>query len=384
MPRVFRLVAAVLVVDTAFYAAIVPLLPHYVDDLGLSQTQAGILTASYAAGTLLGAIPAGMLVGRIGVRRGLLVGLASLGASSIAFGLAGETWLLIAARFVQGLGGACTWSAGFAWLIGEAPPSRRGELIGAAVAAAIIGVMLGPILGAAAVELGEEPVFSAVAVAAAALAGWALRVPAPEITGAGLGGLLRARRGPMVMIALWLVTLPAIFTGAIEVLIPLHLDELGAGAVAIGAAFLVAAAGEGVLSPIVGRVSDRRGRLAPIRVGLAASAAIGIVLPLVDVQWLLLGGTVAIVAALALFWAPGFALLSDATEEAGLDPGLGASLMNLTWAGGMVVGGAIGGAVADVAGDGTAYALLVAACVGTLAFTLARGRRRAADKAPAI
>jgi DHA1 family multidrug resistance protein-like MFS transporter len=135
MPRVFRLVAAVLVVDTAFYAAIVPLLPHYVDDLGLSQTEAGILTASYAAGTLLGAIPAGMLVGRIGVRRGLLVGLASLGASSIAFGLAGETWLLIAARFVQGLGGACTWSAGFAWLIGEAPPSRRGELIGAAVAA---------------------------------------------------------------------------------------------------------------------------------------------------------------------------------------------------------------------------------------------------------
>ena len=53
MPRVFRLVAAVLVVDTAFYAAIVPLLPHYVDDLGLTQTEAGILTASYAAGTLI-------------------------------------------------------------------------------------------------------------------------------------------------------------------------------------------------------------------------------------------------------------------------------------------------------------------------------------------
>ena len=49
MRRVFLLVAAVLLVDTAFYAAIVPLLPHYTDELGLSQTGAGVLTASYAA-----------------------------------------------------------------------------------------------------------------------------------------------------------------------------------------------------------------------------------------------------------------------------------------------------------------------------------------------
>jgi hypothetical protein len=36
MRRVFILVAAVVLVDTAFYAAIVPLLPHYTDELGLS------------------------------------------------------------------------------------------------------------------------------------------------------------------------------------------------------------------------------------------------------------------------------------------------------------------------------------------------------------
>jgi len=374
MPRVFPLVAAIILVDTAFFAAIVPLLPHYVDDLGLSQTEAGVLTASYAAGTLVGAIPAGMLVGRIGVRRGMLVGLTSLGASSVVFGLAQQSWLLESARFVQGLGGACTWSAGFAWLLGDSPPERRGELIGAAIAAAIGGVMLGPILGAAAVELGEAWVFSGVAVAAAVLAVWALRVPAPEITGAGISGLLRARRGSMFLAALWLVTLPATFSGAIEVLLPLRLDALGAGAIAIGGVFLIAAAFEGVLSPIVGRVSDRRGRMAPIRVGLAASAAIGVLLPLIGELTLMLAGTVAIVAALAMFWAPAMAMLSDASEEAGLDPGLAASLMNLTWAGGQVLGGIIGGGLGDVAGDGVAYGLLVAACVVTLAVALSRRR----------
>ena len=379
MPRVFPLVAAILIVDTAFFAAIVPLLPHYVDDLGLSQTEAGILTASYAAGTLLGAVPAGMLVGRVGVRRGMLVGLASLGASSVVFGLAQSAGLLIAARFVQGLGGSCTWSASFAWLIGDSPPERRGELIGAAIAAAIGGVMLGPVLGAAAVELGEEWVFSSVAIAAAALAFWALRVPAPRIVSAGLSGLLRARRGPRLLSTLWLVTLPALFTGAIDVLLPLRLDELGAGAVLIGATFLVAASTEGVLSPFIGRVSDRRGRLLPIKAGLAATAVVGALLPLIGELALMVAGAVAIVAALAMFWAPGFALLSEASEDAGLDPGLGASLMNLTWAGGMVLGGAVGGGFADVAGDGAAYALLVGACVITLGFVVSRREQLPAE-----
>ena len=315
-----------------------------------------------------------MLIGRIGARSGLLLGLASLGVSSVVFGFAQVSWLLETARFAQGLGGACTWAAAFAWLIGDSPPERRGELIGAAVAAAIGGVMLGPIVGAAAVELGEEWVFSGVGAAAAGLAVWALRVPAPEIVGAGFAGLLRARRRPMFLAALWLVTLPAAFTGAIEVLVPLRLDELGAGAIAIGAVFLVAAAFEAVLSPIVGRVSDRRGRMPPIRIGLASAAAVGILLPLIGGLALMLAATVAIVAALAMFWAPAMAMLSDASEVVGLDTGLAASLMNLTWAGGQVIGAIIGGGLGDVAGDGAAYGLLVTACLLTLVVALIRRR----------
>src|SRR5688500_430531 len=123
-----------------FYAAITPLLPTYRDDLGLSKSAAGILSGSYAAGTLLGSLPAGALVSRFGAKRILLIGLAIMSCTSVVFGFAQNIVLLDAARFLQGVGGACSWGAGLAWLIGAAPADRRGELIGTAIAAAIGGV----------------------------------------------------------------------------------------------------------------------------------------------------------------------------------------------------------------------------------------------------
>ncbi len=39
-------VSAVVLVDTIFYAAVVPLLPFYSDELGLGKTGAGVLEAS--------------------------------------------------------------------------------------------------------------------------------------------------------------------------------------------------------------------------------------------------------------------------------------------------------------------------------------------------
>lgn len=57
--------------------------------------------------------------------------------------------------------------------------------------------------------------------------------------------------------------------GTIGVLGPLRLDDLGVSAAVIGAAWLGAALLESGVSPIVGRVSDRRGRQTA---GSAASA----------------------------------------------------------------------------------------------------------------
>ena len=270
MRRLFLLVSAVVLVDTMFFAAVAPLLPFYSDELDLSKTGAGVLTAAYPAGTFAGALPGGWLAARWGVKPTLLAGLGLLGVTSLAFGFANHIVVLDAARFVQGIGGAFMWAAGMTWLISAAPADRRGELIGSALAAAIVGVLLGPVLGGAATVVGPEVVFSGVSVVAAGLAAWAWRTPgvAPEPS-SGLAALLGALRRRDVLIGFWLFTLPALLSGVIEVLAPLRLDELGATGAAIGAIFLVTAAVEGVLSPVAGRVSDRRGRLVPIRFGLA-------------------------------------------------------------------------------------------------------------------
>jgi MFS family permease len=375
MRRLFLLVATVVLVDTMFFAAVAPLLPHYSDELGLSKTAAGVLTAAYPAGTFAGALPGGWLAARWGVKPTLLCGLALLGTSSLAFAFGNHIVLLDAARCIQGVGGAFMWASGMAWLVSASPPERRGELIGSALAAAIVGVLFGPVLGGAATVVGPEVVFSGVSVVAVALAAWAWSTPgvAPAPS-PGLPAMLRALRRGYVLAGFWLFTLPALFAGVIEVLVPLRLDDLGASGVAIGGVFLLTAAVEAVVSPIAGRLSDRRGRLFPIRAGLAGAAVMAIALPLPD-GVVLLGAIVLLTfVALGSFWAPAMAMLSDASEEAGLDQALAFSLSNLAWAMGHLLGGGAGAALADATADAVPYALLGVTCAATLAGLIALGR----------
>src|SRR6201995_5893697 len=131
MVRLLALVCAIVGVDTVFFSALTPLLPHYTAAAGLSKAAAGILIAAYPAGTLLGSLPSGALVARFGDRTGAGLGLGLMGGSALAFGWSAAPGLLAAARLLQGIGGACTWTAALSWLASTAPPARRGELLGA-------------------------------------------------------------------------------------------------------------------------------------------------------------------------------------------------------------------------------------------------------------
>ena len=371
MRRLYLLVAAVILVDTMFYAAITPLLPQYADDLGLSKSGAGILSAAYAAGTLAAALPAGWLAAKIGFRSAMLVGLALLGISSVVFAFAQSVVLLDVARFAEGVGGACAWTGGLAWLIAAAPADRRGELIGAALAAAIFGILLGPVIGGIATQIGPEIVFCSVAVIAAGLAVRVLGTqPPPQQPVQRLGEVVRSILTKPVMFAFWLVILPSMLSGLFDVLVPLRMDALGAGGVAVGAAFFGAAALESFTAPVIGRLSDRRGRMTPIRLGLIASPLAALALPLPDTVFVVAVALVVVVLAMSLIWTPAMALLSDNSETAGLDLAFATALVSLAWAGGQVVGGSALSALADATTDGTSYALVAALFAITLAAVL--------------
>jgi MFS family permease len=377
MRRLFLLVAAVVLVDTMFYAAITPLLPEYSSDLDLSKSAAGVLSASYAAGTLFGTFPGGWFAARFGVRPTVLTGLTLMSVSGLAFAFANDIALLDAARFLQGIGGAFSWIGGYAWLISAAPADRRGELIGGALAAAVFGVVFGPVLGGIATAIGPEPVFSTAAVFGSFLAIWAWGTPAPAPTSfPGWRRVGRAVAVPAVAAGVWLVALPAIFSGVINVLAPLRLDHIGASGVVIGAVFLISALIEGALTPSFGRLADRRGRLWPMRIGFAAAAVMSLLLPVPEVVAVLGVCVVLAELTLALCWTPAMAFLSDAAERIAVGQWFAFALVNLAWAGGQVAGGSGGGAVADATSDAVPFAIAAA----LLALTAAAVARRSATE----
>lgn len=381
MRRLLFLVGAIVFVDTMFFAALTPLLPEYAEEHGLSKAGAGLLSSAYALGALVGGIPGGVAAARLGVRPTLLVGVAGMAATTLTFGFAEHIVLLDAARFLQGVASSFSWTAALAWLVAAAPPSRRGETIGAAMGAAIFGALFGPVVGAFATYVGTGLAFGSVAVLAAALAVWALRTPSftPE-NPQPLSRLVDATRDRQVLAAVWFVAIPALLFGTLNVLGPLRLSALGLTAAAIGGVWFVAALFEALMAPAIGRFSDRRGRLLPLRVGLVGAAAATATLPWIANGWLLAAVVVVTACAAGAFWSPAMSLLADRSEEIGLDYAYGFALINLAWAPGAAAGAAFGGAAARATSDAAVYLTVSALCLLTF-LTLAS---RLAEPAPAV
>jgi MFS family permease len=373
--RVLLLTSAIVLADTVLYTALTPLLPHYADQLDLGKTGAGVLAAAYPAGALFGAIPSGMVAARAGVKPTVLVGMLCVGATMIVFAFAETAWQLDLARFAQGLASSFSWTGALAWLVAVAPPGRRGALIGQAFAAAVAGALIGPVVGGIAAVAGIQQTFVVVALASLALAAWAATVPAerperPQPLSA-LGDALHSRA---VRAGIWFVTLPALLFGTLGVLAPLRLSDLGFGAAAIAATWLVTAGLESVINVYLGRVSDRRGPLVPIRMALATSIVVAVLLPLPDNGYALALLVLAAGLAFGSFYTPGMTLLTSAAEERGLNYGYAFALVNLAWAPGQAGGSALGGTLAEATRDAVPYVILASICLLTLVAVLRASR----------
>ena len=154
-------------------------LPTLGPALGVSPAAAVLVVTAYQAGLLMALLPAGALGGRLGHARVFALGIVLFGAASAGCALAPSLVWLVAARFLQGLGGAAIMALGVALLRLIVPAERLGAAIGWNALTVALASAAAPSLGSAILSIAPWPALFAVnlPLAAAALLA-ARRLPA--------------------------------------------------------------------------------------------------------------------------------------------------------------------------------------------------------------
>ncbi len=366
--KVLLVTGAVFLFNSSLPTALAPLLPHLADEFSLSKAQAGLLTAAFGAGIVVGTAPALVLASRLGVKPSVLLGLGLMIVSSVVFAMAPSAPVLELSRLAQGVSVAIAWPSATAWLVGFGSSERRGELIGIAARASIAGAVFGPVLGGIATVVGRALTFGIVALVGLAVIIWAVRAPALPLSRRRRPGvLLSALRQPNVVGGLWLGMIAALFLGVLVVLSPLDLHRLGWSPIGISAVFLVSTGLLAAASPAIGRWFDRRGPTAPVRAGLLTATGVFVAFPLAEEYWTTAALVLAATLAYGLCWVSAVALLGAGAEQAGADYAPGFAVVNLTWAVGQFSGAALAGALAGAVGDTLPSVSVGVICLLTLA-----------------
>lgn len=356
---------------------IAPLLPEIERRTGASESALGLALAAYALPVLFVSLPLGRLADRLGRRPLLLSGLLLTAAGSILIAVSSALEPLIAGRAVQGIGSAASWIAALAIVSDLAPPGRKGESIGFALAANSVGAIGGPALGGVTGEaFGFEFPFLLVTaltlvLAAAGAVTLQRRDEGAPVPAGALRPLLGRLTRPSAINAAVIVIAGATFLGLIEVVVPLDADaRLGLSAATIGLLFAASIALDALAAPVAGRAGDRRGFPRVATVGLLVvglSAALLALLP----------GIGGLAAALGVFgvgisvaFAAAVPWLDETIGE--LDRGLGYGILNILYASGYTVGPLAAGALLELISADGAYWAMSAIALGVAVLVAVR------------
>ena len=142
----WTLLLCVFIVSVGF-GIVVPVLPFYVRQIGITPSQIGLLLSSYALTQVITAPLWGILTDRIGSRKVISLGTAGLAISLVVFGLTSTLWVLFASRMFGGAMGAGAVPASMTSAGNASLPEQRGAAMGMMGAGMGAGFILGPALG---------------------------------------------------------------------------------------------------------------------------------------------------------------------------------------------------------------------------------------------
>ncbi|MEH2320798.1 MFS transporter [Nostoc sp.] len=128
-------------------ASLLPTLPLYIDDVGASKQEIGIVMGSFAIGLLLSRPMLGRLADERGRKIVLLIGTIVAAIAPFGYLATRSLGLLILVRIFHGISVAA-FTTGYSALIADlAPAETRGEIIGYMTLATPLGLAIGPALG---------------------------------------------------------------------------------------------------------------------------------------------------------------------------------------------------------------------------------------------
>jgi MFS family permease len=381
---------ALLFLDEIVLLGMVPLAPTYADQLGLTETQTGLLLGAASLAPVVVAIPVGLYADRIGARRLALAGAAVLALGTLGQGLTETFWILLVARVVLGVGSAVIWTAGTAWLSDSVSERRRSAALGAVMTVAGVGASIGPAYaGYVAEALGTGAPFL-IAAAGIAVVTIVLATAGPggqvEHEPLSIGTTVRAvRREHLLIAALAITVLAGISDGVVGLLAPLQLDENGLSSGTIGAVFSLAAAVFLVGSTACVRLGDRVVTIAAATAGSVALAVALVPLVVSTETASVVAGVALRALAVALLYTISFPLAANGALRTGVGRGAALGLVNVGWGAATLLGPLVAGALAETIGARVAYAAVIGLALGTAVWLLAVARSRAgADGARAL
>lgn len=295
--------------------AVMPVLTLHALQLNASVGVAALTIAVLGVGSMLGSIPAGALVARIGERRALVAaGIAQAVVLVVAM-LAGSLAHLFSAILLLGFVDAVFQLARQAYLTDAVPIGLRARALSTLGGVHRIGFFFGPLLGAVVLALTGELRSAYLIGAAGGLSAALLVLLTRDITG-GLARASRAQRPDKVLTVAraHLRVLATVGVGALVVsaaraartsVVPLWADHIGLDAAQTSLVFAIAAVVDILLFYPAGVIMDRFGR-----VWTAVPAV------------LILGGGI-----LALPLTASFAALSTVTMVMAVGNGLGSGIV---------------------------------------------------------
>lgn len=249
---------------------LVPVLPLYLTDSGLSLRLASIVLAALGLGASFGGLPTGALMGRFGERKVLIGAIAIFATATATLGTTTVALVLVALRLTSGAANGAIRLSRQTYITRRIDVGVRGRAMAMIGGSMRISLFIGPLIGGILVDLvGYTATFAIAGVLTATGMLPPLLVPdhIPLLEGREPKrriGILRAistHRRLLAKVGIIPMLVMTVREGRL-VVIPLIADDLGLSSSAVGAVVTVGTAADLMLFPVAGWVMDRFGRLA--------------------------------------------------------------------------------------------------------------------------